>query len=205
MKPLLKISTVPIEIQMQTKRASLQYNTELPSATVTRQRGGLEMQSSPAQIRMDSYEMRASIGLKSVRRSISESASAGRTAAMEASRRYAEEGNQMLDSYGKGQPLADIAMSRVMNTAETIMSFSPSASTQFEYVPHSLEMQYTPDVLNYDWHIQQRPQMEYVPGKVEVTVTQYPSVNIEFIGEPVYAPPSANPNYQHHSALDIRG
>ena len=36
----------------------------------------------------------------------------------------------------------------------------------------------------------------YVPGELAINVEQYPKVEIEYVGEPLYVPPSANPSYE---------
>ena len=38
--------------------------------------------------------------------------------------------------------------------------------------------------------------MEFIPGNVELIVRDRPRVEIEYIGGPIYVPPSANPNYE---------
>ena len=42
----------------------------------------------------------------------------------------------------------------------------------------------------------QKTESVYVPGELNVNVEQYPRVDIEYIGEPMYVPPSANPAYE---------
>lgn len=38
--------------------------------------------------------------------------------------------------------------------------------------------------------------LRYVPGKVSVEIEEYPSVQIEYLGGPMYVPPSADPNHK---------
>ena len=42
----------------------------------------------------------------------------------------------------------------------------------------------------------QEPPAAYVPGELRVDVEQYPKVDIEYMGEPMYVPPSANPAHE---------
>ncbi len=37
---------------------------------------------------------------------------------------------------------------------------------------------------------------DYVPGKLEINIEQYPKVEIEYVADPLYVPPRANPNYE---------
>ena len=40
---------------------------------------------------------------------------------------------------------------------------------------------------------------EFIPGDIEMSITQQPDVLIEYVGGPIYVPPSADPNY-----VDVR-
>ena len=37
--------------------------------------------------------------------------------------------------------------------------------------------------------------IDFVPGGIDYTVSQYPDVEIKYIGDMIYVPKSANPNY----------
>lgn len=202
MQPLLRIQSIPINIQFSTKRAELRHTTELPRVEVTRTRGAADIRTDPARVKIDSYEMRASMGLKSPHRSIEEFAETGRADAMRAAREFADNGNQIMDSHGKGNPIADIAMTKVMSSYETIMTFIPSRRPEISVEGGNISFNYTPDKLNFNWQVQPKPQVEYIPGAVEFTVSQYPDVVIEYLGGPHYAPPSADPNYVPPPSLD---
>lgn len=196
MQPLLKIQTVPINIEYKVQRASLQHQSTPPRVNITRNRGSLNIQTRPAKVNIDSYETRASAGLKSAPRAIQESAAEGKNAAYEATRRFAEEGNQRLDSGGAKNTIADIVTSRMIKSAETITAFIPSVRPEITVDPGAISFDVTMDKLTFDWNINHKPQLEFVPGNIEFAVTQYPQVIIEYVGSPIYAPPSADPNYE---------
>lgn len=46
------------------------------------------------------------------------------------------------------------------------------------------------DKLNFDLRVDQG-RVEFIPGSIEMTINQYPEVNIEYVGDPIYVPPSA--------------
>lgn len=194
MQPLLRIQNVPINIEYATTRASLQHNTDLPRVNVSRQKGRSDIQTRPAKVKLDGYEMRASMGVKTTPRVIQEAAQTGKQASMEATRTYAEEGNQMVDTHQKNV-IAEIAASKSLNTVDTIMAFIPSEPIDISVDPASIQFDYTMDKLTFDWNVNPRPQLEYLPGSIEFSVTQYPQVIIEYIGSPIYVPPSADPSY----------
>lgn len=196
MQPLLKIQSVPISIEYKVQRAQLQQQSAQPKVNVTRQKGSLNIQRTPLRVNIDSYETRASAGLKSPRRSVEEYANNGRAAAQEATRNIAEEGNARMDSGGSKSYIADMVASRMIRPAETMMTFIPSVAPEISVDPGSISFDVTMDKLTFDWNINHKPQLEYVPGNIEFTVAQYPEVVIEYMGSPIYVPPSADPNYE---------
>ena len=202
MKPLISIQSVPISVEFTTKRAQLSHQAKPPRANVSRSRGNAYIQTTPAKVKIDSYETRASAGIKSATRAVRESADAGKSAAQEATRNYAEQGNQIVDSRGKGNPMADISQSKAISTAQTIMAFIPSVPPVIDVEPGSISFDYSMDKLNFDWNINTRPKLEYHPGGIEFTVSQYPKVIIEYVGGPMYVPPSADPNYTPPPSFD---
>ena len=49
--------------------------------------------------------------------------------------------------------------------------------------------------MNFDWQVQ-KGTFEFIPGDIEISISQMPDVRIEYIGEPLYVPPSAAPGYE---------
>lgn len=202
MKPLLRISSTPISVEYTTKRASLQHSTKPASVNVTRSRGRAQIQTAPAKVQIDTTEARASVGLKSAARSIRDFAQEGAAAAQEAARNYAEQGNAILDAHGKGSPIADIAESKMNQTLQTGLAFLPSQGPEITVESGSISFDYQMDRLTFDWNINERPQLEFVPASIEFSVAQYPEVVIEYIGSPNYVPPSADPDYVPPAGVD---
>lgn len=198
MKPLLKIQTIPIKIEAQTRRASLQHNpTPQPQVNITRTPGRANIQSRQARVFIDQTEARANSGLKTVSRLTRDFAGAGRSAALEATRNAAQEGNMLVDSLGKGEPLIDIAVSKATRPLnEAGAEYGQTQLAEFQVDPGSVSFDYQMDKLTFDWNVNTKPQLEYIPPSIEYSIKQYPQVIIEYVGEPIYVPASANPNYQ---------
>ena len=51
-------------------------------------------------------------------------------------------------------------------------------------------MDYQMDKLTFNLRLQ-NGEVEYIPGSIEIVITQYPDVQIEYMGRPVYVPASA--------------
>lgn len=57
-----------------------------------------------------------------------------------------------------------------------------------------MAFEYTPETINFNW-VRDEKIMKGTPGTVDFIVTQYPDVLIDYLGGPLYCPPSSDPNY----------
>lgn len=194
MKPLLKIQSVPIKIEAQTKRASLQHSTEPPRVNVTRNRGRANIRTTPPKVNIDSTQARASVGMKSTSRVISEMAQNGKMASREASANYGQEG-RMNENPNIKNAVAEIAASKVGKSVQSELTFAPSSAPEISVESGSISFDYQMDRLTFDWNVNTKPQLEFVPASIEFSVVQYPQLIIEYVGDPIYVPASANPDY----------
>ena len=80
MKPLIEITTVPIQIEMKTTNAKLEYARGTVEMEIKRDKGGLEIKSKPIRVNIDTFEARNSVTPTAVR-SIEQSAQKGRQTA----------------------------------------------------------------------------------------------------------------------------
>ena len=145
------------------------------------------------------------MGLKSVFRASEESAQSGMEAAMSATARIAREGNMLMDiQNGMNIPTIEENnyFQRVQNSIETVMAAIPSVPANISWEPQQLSMQYEADKLRFQWRTQNKVQMEFTPASVDFLVKEYPHLEIEYVGKPLYVPPSASPDYEP-PALDV--
>ena len=63
MRPLIEIQTIPIEIQMKTTNAHLEYARGTAQMEVSRDRRGLQIRSQPIRVNIDTFEARSSIAV----------------------------------------------------------------------------------------------------------------------------------------------
>ena len=61
MRPLIEIQTIPIEIQMKTTNAHLEYARGTAQMEVSRDRRGLQIRSQPIRVNIDTFEARSSM------------------------------------------------------------------------------------------------------------------------------------------------
>lgn len=192
---LLRISTTPIQYEMRIERPRLKITQPQPSVTRTTEHASLQMQSKNVSMRMDSSEMRSSIGMKSPGEFATEVAQLGVKNIQEKTAQYVEMGHQMMQIH-QNADLSDVAAQYFYPAMPMIETqFLPSVGPEISWEPGKVEMDYTPAKLVNEWHVMKNT-MEYIPGGISFNIVQYPSVNVEYLGEPIYAPPSANPNYE---------
>ena len=201
MDQLLNITTVPISIEIVVNKARLEQTTQMPKVQVTRERGGLQIHAEPIKINIDNTKMRKSIGIKNVDSLVKDFANDGIKICYQGIAKIVENGNQMI-SPQKISP-AQLAAKQNQRSIETVMSFLPQYGPDISWSGGTLSISYQADELNFDWNVSTRPQFEFIPGSIEFNVTRYPSVDIEYVGEPIYVPASANPNYDK-SQMDIK-
>lgn len=191
---LLSIKQIPVSVEIVIEKAKLEYNSELPKVEMSREKGGLQMKADPIRINIDSFEMRKSIGLKSNGTLIKDFADKGIKVSYDAIASIAEEGNQLADPHGM-KP-ADIAAAKVTKSIETVLDFLPKQGPDISWDGGKLSIHYQMDKLNMDWDTGKVENYEFIPGKISLEVKQMPSVEIEYLGGPIYVPPSAGPDFQ---------
>lgn len=199
MEPLIKITTIPIALEMKINHAKLEYNNASAELEISRDKGGLRIKSSPIKLNLDTFEARSSIR-PTAKQSVEQYAEKGRSAAYEATATYAQEGHLLLKAKFGEDVLGQIIANHTdvfANSAETNynIDFIPKGGVDISFEEGNLTIDYQLDKLNFDWKTQQGD-FEFIPGDIEITVSQRPEVRIEYVGDPLYVPRSADPNYE---------
>lgn len=195
MKPLIEITTVPIQIEMRTTHAKLEYARGTAEMEVTRDKGGLQIKSRPIRVNIDTFEARNSI-TPTLARSIEQNAQKGQQAAYTATAAFAQEGKLMMETKLGEEVITKLARDAYKdNIRDVAMDFLPSVGPEITWDVGEMNIRYEMDKLNFDWKIG-GGSFEFTPGDIEFTVTQRPEVLIKYVGGPIYVPPSADPNYE---------
>jgi hypothetical protein len=198
--PLLEIRTIPMSFEFKINKARYEIANVNASFEMTRDEGGLQMKMRPTKLNIDTVEARYSAGIKSVMRSVEDYAKKGIQAAYEATATYAREGNLMLDINIMDNPIPEIAMRKIISDFNFNLGFIPEVGPDISWEIGGISMNFEMDKLNFDWNIE-RPQINFIPGSIEFIVKEYPSVEINYIGTPIFVPPSANPDYKEIDTL----
>ncbi|WP_077612081.1 DUF6470 family protein [Clostridium sp. Marseille-P2415] len=200
MESLLKITTIPIEYELKIQRAKLEYTSSTAELETNRKKGGMTIESRPIKLHIDTYDARNSI-CPTTMESVRQSAVKGKTAAYEATATLAKEGALLLDAK-VSNPLDQIIKQRAqMPTGDFGLQFLPTTGPDIEWSDPDLTIKYQMDKLSFDLKVA-KGDYEFIPGNVELSITQMPDVKIEYIGKPIYVPPSAA-NFFNHSPVDV--
>ena len=195
MRPLIEIQTIPIEIQMKTTNAHLEYARGTAQMEVSRDRRGLQIRSQPIRVNIDTFEARSSI-VPTTAQSIQQGAAQGQRAAYEATAVLAQEGRMMMEAKIDQDVIPQLAQQKTVDQpAQLGIQFLPEVGPDISWTGGEMSIRYEMDKLNFDWRMNQM-QFTLVPGDIEFKVTQQPDVVIKYIGGPLYVPPSADPNYE---------
>lgn len=193
MEPLLKITNVPIKFEMKVNSARLEYNNPQAQMEISRDSGGLRIQSDPIKIDIDSFECYNSVN-PSLKTSISDAADKGKMAAYEATAAYAREGKLFLNAKIGEDVIGKIAAAETEVNTNVGITFIPTASPDITWSDPEITIQYELDKLNFDWKVNSG-NYEFIPGNIEISIKQRPDVVIEYVGGPIYVPPSADPEF----------
>ena len=200
MKQLINITTVPIQYELKIQNARLQYKASTAEVEISRNKGGMRIKSRPVKLNIDSFEARNSV-VPTTARSVAQTAQQGKASAYEATAQLAQEGQLMLKAKIGEDVLGQIFSNRLQQpTGEFELGFTPSEPVELSYEAGDLIINYQMDKLNFDLKVA-NGNFEFVPGDIELSITQHPEVRIEYIGGPIYVPPSSDPNFE---PLDVR-
>ncbi len=205
---LLEITSVPIKVEINITKGEFKNpkvgNPDMAfKMNIQTTDGKLKIDSEPQKIKIDTYAARSSMGYGQYNNAdlIKNEAQKSIKIAYEGTARIASEGNQLV----RGSSPAQIAAqnNRAGQTIQTIMDFIPKEGADITFDKGVLNINYEAGDVNIDWENAATIPYEFTPGKVEFSIAQMPSVEIEYTGGPIYVPASADPNYE--PALDTRG
>ncbi|MBE5976648.1 MULTISPECIES: DUF6470 family protein [Lacrimispora] len=200
MEPLLQIKTIPIKYEMKIQKAELRYSQSKTDVLINNESGSLDINSKPIKLSIDTYDARSSINPTTME-SVRQAAASGLEAASEATATYTEEAALLLDAK-VSNPLDQIFRQRAqMPTGEFGLAFIPTSGPDLEWSAPDLNIKYQMDKMSFDIRAA-KGDFEFIPGSIEISITQMPDVEIEYIGKPMYVPPSAA-KYFDHEPIDV--
>lgn len=192
---LIKITTVPIEYKITTQNAKL-IAPQIEPAELKQKMIPLkiELDTEPIRLRMDSSEMRRSMGMKSIADVAREAPAKTQQTTNKVTSEYVNMGNRLTEP---GMTIADLMKEKSLSniTIETVIGSIPSAKIDTSWEPATVKTNVRRSRMETDWKTAAR-EMEFVPSSISLEIEQYAEVIIEYIGGHNYVPPSSDPNYE---------
>lgn len=204
MEQLLEIKTIPIKYELKVQNASLEYQNSTAEVEISRDKGGMKIKSRPIKLHLDTYEARNSV-VPTTKTMISQNVQKGQNAAYSATASFAREGQIMLKAkMGEGgEVLNQIFAERTAEpTGEFNLDFIPKGGANIEWEAPEFNIEYQMDKLNFDTKIE-KGDIQFIPGDIELSILQYPDIEIKYIGGPLYVPPSAAEMFEGHQ-VDVQ-
>lgn len=196
---LLHITSTPMKYELEVENAKLEYQQDVtPYAKVDTVPSELTMQSKNTEVRIDTYEARKSLGIIRIGDSIEKIAKEGMAHINSQTKEYVEIGKAM-GNIQDGTTIADIYRQKMLQQPELYTAFLPSGGADISWSPAQLDVKYQPGDVNYDWQVKDTT-YNYLPGSVRMKIVEYAHVDIEYLGGPMYVPPSADPDFEEPKA-----
>ena len=193
MDQLLEITSVPIKIELQKTPARFEMSTKFVSVKYNRTAGGLEYDTDPIRMKIDNTAWRNSVNLKNCDTFVRDIAAKGRQAGLDAVAQIVKDGNQLALPHRRVTP-ADISRRNMNRIRETVVDFIPKGGVKISWDGGTVDFKYNRSDIEFDVE-PSTLDIRYVPAQLEYFISQYPRVDIKYVGEPFYFPPSSAPGY----------
>lgn len=189
MDQLLSIKHIPIKIEVNVTNAEFRRKEEdVPSVKVMKGSSGVQVEAQPYKVditspRFDTYTP-----------SVAQESGVKITYDAVAKLSGDESGAKTADSS------TDIAARSSSRSIEAILSRLPkSRSSSISYNDGTLSINYSmssTESSGSEEIADLSSGFEFIPGSIEFVVSQMPDLEIEYLGDPIYFPRSADPNYE---------
>lgn len=179
------------QIRLQSTYGQIQINTEQPIQSIQQPKAQMDLQQphaeltierTPSKLTIDQTKAREDVDLKHISKRIEEAAQQGYQDFLEGMARNSQEGDELMMIENGGNPIADQAQ---RNSEGPELQFNigwiPSAgSVKINFVPGKVDIQVKRNAVINNTR-PQKPIHDYQPGKVNISMKQYPTLKIDFV------------------------
>lgn len=196
---LIKIKTIPIKYNIKTENAKLTVPQMEPgdlNLKITPLK--IDTETTPIKLRMDSSDMRRSMGMKTIADVHREMPARTQQTANRVTSEYVSLGNQMADGHSEGITVAQLMRNKLMQgnaPVQSTIAAIPSEKIDMSWEPATVKHKVQRSEATTDWK-KAAQEMEFVPSSYSLEVEHFAEVEIEYIGGHMYVPPSSDPNYK---------
>ena len=201
MEQLLRITSTPIKYELEVEHPKLEIKRENPSASVDTKPAKLTITNmKDTSVNISTYQARKSLGIMDSADFTAQNAAESQQALTKQIGEYVQIGNQT-SQIQDGVTIGDIYRSKMMDSTnyQLYTAYLPSGGADLTWNPAQLDMNYQPGDVSVDWDVSAN-EFNFIPGSIRMKVTQLASVNIEYLGGPLYFPPSAMQKFNMESS-----
>lgn len=201
MEQLLRITSTPIKYELEVEHPKLEIKREDPSASVDTKPAKLTITNmKDTSVNISTYQARKSLGIMDSADFTAQNAAESQQALTKQIGEYVQIGNQT-SQIQDGVTVGDIYRSKMMDSTnyQLYTAYLPSGGADLTWNPAQLDMNYQPGDVSVDWDVSAN-EFNFIPGSIRMKVTQLASVNIEYLGGPLYFPPSAMQKFNMESS-----
>lgn len=196
---LLKITTTPMRYELEVESPKLEYQQDfIPDGEMTTSPAKLDIQTQNTEIQIDTYEARKSLGSVNLEDGVRLYTEKGKEHITKLIEQYVQMGKQ-LGQIQDGVEIGDIIRQKMIEQPTLITVALPSTGADISWKPAKLDISYKPGDVDIDWQIKDASYV-FTPGSIQMKIVEYPHIDIEYLGGPMYVPPSADPGYDENSA-----
>jgi len=197
---LIKIKQIPIDYEIKTENAKLvapqiePAELDLETTPLT-----IENETTPIKLRMDSSDMRRSMGMKTIADVHREYPAQTQATANRVTSKYVSLGNKMANGHSSGITVAQLMKEDLMSKSapiETTIAQIPSERIDISWEPATVKHKVKRSEVSTNWK-KAAQEMEFVPSQYSLEIKEYARVEIEYIGGFQYVPPSSDPKKQN--------
>lgn len=181
--PQIRMQSTFAQLDINTQNARLEIEQPPAELSIEQPKAEMEVEKIPSRLTIDQSRARADVDLKSAPERIAEAAQEGHQDVLQGIARRTQEGEEMMKIENGGHAIAELAKQhKVLPEHEFALGWIPSVG--------SVRMDYDPGRLDIHWRVNKpviqsrthQPVINYFPGKVDFSMKQYPSLNIDFVG-----------------------
>ncbi|WP_077619697.1 DUF6470 family protein [Bacillus sinesaloumensis] len=177
----IRLNSQSAKIGIQTTKPVQEIQQPKADLSIEQPTAELLIETTPGKLSIDQTEAWADMDLKHISRRIAEAADKGYQDSLEGIARRAQEGNELMKIENGGTPISQIAK---RNSEGPELQFNvgwiPSHfSVKTNYVPAEVDIQVNVNKPKINSTINKSIH-EYTPGKVDITLEQRQSLNVDF-------------------------
>ncbi len=195
---LIKIKTIPIKYNIETENARLVV-PEIEPAELDMDYTPLkiETETTPVKLRMDSSNMRRSMGMKTIADIHREMPAKTQQTANEVTAKYVSLGNQMANGHSEGITVAQLMHNNMVQrpNIESTIGAIPSEKVDISWEPATIKHDVQRSDVTTNWK-KAAQEMEFIPSSYTLKVEEFARVEIEYLNGFQYVPASSDPDYE---------